>query len=180
MSQKQKTMWERVYGRIHQAEIFVIVFMTLAIGLLIFAEVIMRSVLKMRGISWLNEFSRYMVVLTTILGSSMAASENGHMVMDTLYTMLPPRVSYGVKGLVHSFCALFWAYIDYYAWSWTARLIRIGTRAESVKMPMYIVWIPVGFFLATMALRYVGEAYKAFRDMCGQPAGFDQMNGKEM
>ena len=180
MNEKRQTLWERISNRIKQAETFVIVSMTLVIGLLIFAEVIMRSVLKIRGISWLNEFSRYMVVLTTILGSSMAASENGHMVMDTLYTLLPARASYAVKGLVHWFCALFWAYIDYYAWSWTARLVKIGTRAESVKMPMYVVWIPVGFFLATMAVRYLVEGWKSFRRAWAHTAVFDQMNGKEM
>jgi len=180
MSGKQKSLWEKIYGVFHELEIFLIVAMTMTIGLLIFAEVIMRSVLHMRGISWLNEFSRYMLILTTILGSSMAASENGHMVMDTLYNVLPAKAAFGVKGLVHLLCAGFWSYIDYWTWKWVLRLVKIGTRAESVKMPMYIIWIPVGFFIATMAIRYFVEAWLSFGKMCKKAQDFDQMNENEM
>lgn len=83
---------------------------TIVMGAIIMVDVVFRN-LGMQGISWVEEFGRFMLVATTLLGCSIAVRSNGHMLMDVLYTVLPVRVSYVLKSIAYAVCCAMYLYI---------------------------------------------------------------------
>ncbi len=145
---------------INRVEDFLMVWLTMGFGVLIMYEVIVRA-LGLTNIPWLEEFSRYMLVYTTLLGSSMAIKDNGHMAMDTLMVTLPKPVVKVLHVLINIICTATWIVVSYFSLKWTLRLKLIGTTAGSVNLAMWIIWVPIVVFCASSAIRYTIQICKS-------------------
>lgn len=157
---------------------FLIIF-TLTIGALIIIEVVMRAC-GMQGFKWLEEMGRFMLVTTTLIGCSLAVKDNGHMLMDVLYTVLKPTMAYAFKSLVNLFCGAFYLYLGYYALQWTLKLYNIGKSMESIRFPSYIMWIFVCVGVITMGFRYLVQFKNSVMKTKNHVQEFNEMNTKEM
>ena len=145
---------------INRVENFLMVWLTMGFGVLIMYEIIMRA-LGLTNIPWLEEFSRYMLVYTTLLGSSMAIKDNGHMAMDTLMITLSKPIVKVLHVLINIICTATWIVVAYFSLEWTLRLKLIGTTAGSVSLAMWIIWVPVVVFCASSAIRYAIQICKS-------------------
>lgn len=91
----------RLLDRWADIETQFITLFTIVMGAIIMVDVVFRN-LGMQGISWVEEFGRFMLVATTLLGCSIAVRSNGHMLNGcTLYC--PPCESI-VCTEVHCLC----------------------------------------------------------------------------
>ena len=145
---------------INRVEDFLMVWLTIGFGVLIMYEIIVRAI-GLTNLPWLEEFSRYMLVYTTLLGSSMAIKEHGHMAMDTLLVSLPKPVVKVLHVLINIICTITWIIVAYFSFKWTMRLKLIGTTAGSVSIGMWIIWTPIVVFCASAAIRYGIQIYKS-------------------
>ena len=163
----------------YKIEKLFIVAATLLIGALIVVEIILRAV-GVQGFRWIEEAGRYMLITTSIVGSSMAVRENGHMVMDVLYTKLSPRIAYIVKAITYLFCGIFYCFLSYHAYDWLVMLKKMQKTWESVDLPFWPLWIFVVISLATMGLRYFVQTGKCIASFRAKKEEFSEMNTQEM
>lgn len=151
---------------------------TIIVGALIIYDVVTRN-LGIQGFQWMEELGRATLVITTTIGCSHAARENGHMVMDTLYQVLPTRAAYALKAVAYLICAVLYCYIGYYAVDWCMTLYRIKKSMESVNFPAYVMWVFVSIGMVTMGIRYFIETGKCIRDAAVGKKEFTEVNTKE-
>lgn len=138
------------------------VFGMVGFGVLIMIQIVVRA-FGFTGITWLEEFSRYMFIISTFIGCSQAVKNNEHMVMDMLYNVLPARVGQLLQCIVHLMMALFAAVLTKGAWDYMFKLRKVGTMAETMaNFPKWVLWIPLTICLATMTIRYLINVYKSF------------------
>lgn len=144
-----------------QAEKHFITVMTLVFGLILLYNLILRA-FNIQGLTWIEEFSRYMLAVTTLMGCSIAAKHKGHMVMDTAISFLPIRPGQIVQGLGYLLCGAMYVYLGYYAWRWTGRLIAMNRSVECVNFPLWPIWVLATYAIITMGLRYLVQTVKSF------------------
>ncbi|MDR1520865.1 MAG: TRAP transporter small permease [Planctomycetota bacterium] len=135
--------------------------MTLVFGLILLYNLVLRA-LNIQGLTWIEEFSRYMLVVTTLLGCSIAVKHKGHMVMDTAIAFLPVRSGHIIQGLGYLLCGAMYVYLGVYAWRWTGRLIRMNKSVESIDFPLWPIWVLATYAILTMGLRYLAQTVKSF------------------
>ena len=152
---------------------------TIVMGAIIMVDVVFRN-LGMQGISWVEEFGRFMLVATTLLGCSIAVRSNGHMLMDVLYTVLPVRVSYVLKSIAYAVCCAMYLYIGYYSYGWMMKQRLIGKTMQSCQFPAWIMWIFVVYGFATMGLRYGVQVIKCILAVIHHKDTFTDLKTKEM
>jgi TRAP-type C4-dicarboxylate transport system permease small subunit len=61
-------------------------------------------------------------------------------------------------------CAMF-AIIAFYGWKQVMKLHMFGTLTSALKIPKYITYIPIPFFSAIMAVRFLGHSIGNFSDI---------------
>ena len=156
--EKRLPRWFELAARaIESCEKHVITVLTLGFGVILLYNLILRA-LNIQGLTWIEEFSRYMLVVTTMIGCSIAARHKGHMVMDTLVTAMPVRVGHAMQALGYLICGALYLYLGYYAWRWTGRLIRMNKMVEAVNFPIWPIWILYTYAVLVMGLRYFLQA----------------------
>ncbi|BDF67816.1 hypothetical protein CE91St43_17880 [Oscillospiraceae bacterium] len=173
-----KKVWDAFVKGYTWVELNFIAAFTMIIGILIIYEVIIRA-LGFQGIKWMEEMGRFMLVVTTTIGCSYAARENGHMVMDTFYQLLRPRAAYCLKSVAYFISGLLYSYMGYYAIQWCIRLFKMKKKMESVNFPTYVMWIFVCIGLCTMGLRYFIETGKCAGRAVKGAQEFTEVNTKE-
>ncbi|MGI6433237.1 MAG: TRAP transporter small permease [Sphaerochaetaceae bacterium] len=137
--------------------------LTLVVGVIVVYNLTLRA-FKIQGLTWSEEFSRYMLVVTTLMGCSIAVKHQGHMVMDTLVTALPMRAGHILRAFGYLICAVLYIYLGVYAYKWTGRLIAMNRKIESIDFPMWPVWVFVTYAILTMGWRYFIQTLKSIGD----------------
>ncbi len=173
-----KKIWDKFAAAYCWVELNFIATFTMIIGFLVIYDVVVRN-LGIQGFQWMEEIGRASLVVTTIIGSSHAARENGHMVMDALYQVLPPRVAYAFKAVAYCVSGMLYGYMGYYAVNWCMKLYKMKKSMESVKFPAYVMWIFVCIGMVTMGIRYFIEMGKCARDAAIGKQEFTEVNTKE-
>ena len=173
-----KSILQKISAAYCWVELNFIAAFTMIVGVLIIYDVVVRN-LGIQGYQWMEELGRATLVITTIIGCSHAARENGHMVMDTLYQILPPRVAYALKGVAYLISGVLYGYIGYYAVDWCMKLYKMKKSMESVNFPAYVMWIFVCVGMLTMGHRYFIESGKCARNAVTGKQEFTEVNTKE-
>lgn len=154
LSLKVKNVVGKASDWIYQEETAFIVVFTLLVGVLIIVEIIVRTI-GLQGIRWLEELSRIMLICTTMIGCSMAVRHQGHMIMDTLYTVIDKKVGLALKAFVNLLCAFFWIWMGYHAAVFMLKLKAINKMLDSVSVPIYLVWVVFSVAIIMMGIRYI-------------------------
>lgn len=159
----------RFFNDVEYVERLFITTFTLAAGVLILYEIVIRG-MGIQGLKWIDEFGRIMLIITTLIGSSIAVRHRGHMIMDVVQNMLSPRHAALLRSFTYVLSGLFYLFLTYYSYGWTMRLMRLNRTMDTINLPIYIVWIFVTFAICTMGLRYlVAAVQEATREPQEQP-----------
>jgi len=134
---------------------------TLIMGFIMIVNVVQRAI-GLQGFVWVEESSRYMLVVTTLIGCSIAVKHKGHMVMDAVVTAVPRRVGQAMRALGYLICGVIYIYLAYYGWLWMQKLIAMKRMWESISVPLWPIWILVVYAVGTMGLRYIVQFVKSF------------------
>ncbi len=156
---------------------FITIF-TLVMGAIIMVDVVLRNS-GAQGIAWVEEFGRFMLVVTTVMGCSIAVKSNGHMVMDSLYNALPPRWAYSVKAVAYAICSVLYLYMGYYSYMWMLKQEAMNKTMQSCQFPAWIMWAFVVYGITSMGLRYIVQTVKCVISAMKDARTFTEMNIKE-
>jgi C4-dicarboxylate transporter DctQ subunit len=146
---------------LNKIETSLMVFSLSLLCLLIFAEIIMRTFFQ-TGLSWLEEFGRYILVLSTFLGASIAIKRNDHATMLALLQALSPKRRQRVVVMRDVVLGCFLLVLDYYAWRQILNLMAIGTRTSTLSFPLWLAYLILPISILVMSIRYFISAKNNF------------------
>jgi C4-dicarboxylate transporter DctQ subunit len=129
--------------------------------LLSFAEIIMRTFFQ-SGLSWLEEFGRYILVFSTFLGASIAIKTDDHATMLAFLQTLSPKRRQIVLVMRDLALGCFLLLLDYYAWIQVLNLMTIGTRTSTMPFPLWLTYIILPIAIIVMSIRYFISAKNHF------------------
>jgi len=137
-------------------EEWVLAYTLLLVVLLAFVQVVLRYGFHY-DFTWFNEFARYTCIFMTFLGASIAVKAGVHFSMDALVQAVPGRAAHLMKVLVNLGCGLFCVVVVYYGTLHCLKLHRFGVRTSAMQIPMYVPYLSIPVFSATMGLRFFGK-----------------------
>ena len=141
---------------------------------LIVVDIAMRTFFQ-SGLSWLEEFGRYVLVFGTFLGASMAIRTDDHPRMTALLVAVPHTVRQILKIVGDLICIVGLAVVDYYSWLQIASMMRIGTMTSTLPVPLWVPYVIIPIALCTMAVRYVIETVTDIRLLVHPPKKKDEL-----
>ncbi len=110
-----------------------------------------------------DERTRNLVVFATFAGAGMAVKYGAHFSMEAVTQYSPPRVSACMRTLANVISAAVMLIIAWYGWEQTALLARYGMTTASLGMPMWVAYLPIPVFGATIAVRFLHRAWEQAR-----------------
>jgi len=125
------------------------------------------------SVSWTDELSRYLIIVSTYFGASAAARSREHIRIELVLDLLPRWLRNKVEVVVPLLCALYCAAIAIAGYHWLEDTISLGlvSAESSLIIPIWVfqMVIPVGFGL--MGLRFVAQAWAVAKTgPAGHPA----------
>ena len=151
--EKVKNIYKKIDDALALVDKVYIAVFTLLIALLILASIIIRA-FGLQSFSWLDELSRFMLVTTTLCGSSLAVRTNEHMVMDSVYSMFSEKIGDILRAIVNWICGLGFIYLSYYAFEWMRKLFKMHKMTSTLGIPIWPVWVIVSFCILTFGIRH--------------------------
>ena len=99
--------------------------------------------------AWTEEIARYLLIVVTFLGASMATRRNTHIHVEFVYRFLPPAVGRAMSTLVDVVRVAFLAYASWLSIALVPKMQNL--RMTVVDMPMSYVYgfVAAGFLLMT-------------------------------
>lgn len=155
MKEQKKSFVQKFADGFRLAEDLVSVLGMVAFGAAIMVEIVRRA-LGGSGISWLQEFSQLMFVLSVFIGCSRAVETDEHMFMDVIYRVVPEKYTWPLRSLVDLIMVGISGWLCYITIRYTIYTYKLGTSTQTISsFKMWIIWVPLAFCMVTMTLRYV-------------------------
>ena len=155
-------MVKKIIVVLNYTEEILLAYVSLGLAILIVIEILLRST-GITAFYWLEELGRYVLILITLCGASLAVKRVRHPTMTALLTSVPKRVSHLILVITSLFLAVFFAYADYFAWMHIAHVQRVGFQTSTLGIPFFIPYLPIGVFFLAICVRYVLRAVNEFR-----------------
>ena len=133
-----------------------VVFMVLSV----FAEVFVRLIFGF-SIQWVVEINEYLVYYIAFLGTAWLLRREGHVKVDILLNVLPPRGQDVLNAITSIICAMLCLVVTYFSALTTIDLFQRHTRSLTLMAtPMgYLIGIiPIGCFL--LFIQFLRRTYK--------------------
>lgn len=127
----------------------------LIFGCFILYEITVRA-FGLVGLSWLQEFSQYMFIISIFIYCSRAVSSGDHLNMDMLYRITPESFHRPLQCFVDLLMILVSGFMFYCTYQYYQFLDRIGTSTESISsIKMTVIWLPIVICMGTMTIRFI-------------------------
>jgi TRAP-type C4-dicarboxylate transport system permease small subunit len=146
-------MLKRIIKILGHFEELALAYVSLTLGILIVLEIILRTT-GITAFFWLEELGRYVLIFMTLCGASLAVKYGRHPSMTALFNIVPTPVGHVIKGIAWLFLSVFFAFIDYYAWSHIGHINKLGLRTSTLGVPFTIPYLPIGIFFLVISIRY--------------------------
>ena len=111
---------------------------------------------------WINEVNEYILLYVPFLGAAWLLRHNGHVTVDLLVRVLPPRIKKASNILVAALGIIISAVLLWYGTSVTIEAYARGTvSTTSTQLPLVylLVVIPVGSLL--LLLEFIRKAFNS-------------------
>jgi C4-dicarboxylate transporter DctQ subunit len=154
----------------NRLEEMTLVLVLLGLALVSFVQVICRYFIGF-SFTWMEELTRYTGVFIAFLGASIGVKYGTHFSMVFLYERLKSdRVRQGLLFGVNIICCTVLLILAWYGWEQAMKLRKFGTLTAVLRIPKYLVYLPIAFFSLMMATRFLWQAWRQFRDfLAGSP-----------
>ena len=148
-----------------QIEAKVLVASLVVTVLVIFAQVIMRSVFN-SSLSWSEELARYIFIWQIWLGMSIGLRDNKHISVELLYQFVKGKPAKALKIIVTLFCIFICGFLAWYGWKFAMNAYGKNSLSAAMRMPLWIVYISLPASCFITGLRYIAQ-------LCGQIKNFN-------
>jgi TRAP-type C4-dicarboxylate transport system permease small subunit len=118
-------------------------------SMILVLQVFMRFVLR-DPLAWPEELSRYLLIWTAFIGSSLAVREARFINIDIVAAISGPRLRRAFHFLMHLGFLLFCVIATYKSFDFITRIAVSGQVSPAMGLPMWMVYCaaPVGLTLA--------------------------------
>ncbi len=116
---------------------------------------------------WFQEFSNYMIVLTTFLGASVGVKYGTHFSMEAVVQYVPDRVAHLLKSLACLVSGIILVIFVIYGTRHLMKLKGYGVRSASMQIPMFVPYVPIPLFSMTMAFRFLALSVAHLKSFLG-------------
>ncbi|HVL59047.1 MAG TPA: TRAP transporter small permease [Burkholderiaceae bacterium] len=131
-----------------------------ALAFVVFYQFFTRYVLSSSA-AWTEEIARYLLIVVTFVGASMAVRRNTHIHVEFLYRWLPHRAGRALATFVDLVRIGFFAYATWLTVTLVPRMHNL--RMTVVDFPMSYVYAIVAVAFALMTFRAVQVAIRHWR-----------------
>ena len=111
--------------------------------------------------AWTEEIARYLLIVVTFVGASMAVRRNNHIHVEFVYRYLPAGVGRVLSTLVDVVRVAFLAYATWLSFELVPRMHVLKMTVIDVPMSMIYGFVAAGF--ALMSFRAVQVALRHWR-----------------
>lgn len=137
-------------------EEYILVFSLVITVIIIFVQVITRYVFN-ASLSWSEEFSRYLFVWQTWLGSSLALRENKHIRLEVLDKKFGPKGFYVMMIMAGIIWLAFDIFLIVNGAELVSQQIARGTRSSGIGIPLAVVYASLPVSSVIIAFRLLVE-----------------------
>jgi C4-dicarboxylate transporter DctQ subunit len=145
---------KKLIERVNTVEELFIGYALLAIAVTACVQVALRYIFGL-AYDWIEELSRYMTILITFVGAGICVRTGAHFSMDAVVQYSPDRLKHLLKALANLVSAVIMIVVFYFAWVQIEKLHRFSATTPSLRIPMFIPYLPIGVFTGVIALRFV-------------------------
>lgn len=123
----------------------------LSLAFMAFMQVVLRYMLG-TAISWLEEVTRFTMVMVTFFGAALGVKRGGHFGVEILTNVLPARQVHLLEAVTCLVSAVFILVITYYGIVFTGNVRKFGQTSPALQLPMFIPYaiVPVSGILMTV------------------------------
>jgi len=110
---------------------------------------------KLMGVSlpWIEEFGRYSLVFCTMVCASMGITTDSHARMDAVVGLLHGKVLKVVRILSNIIPSAGCFYLAYWGYVHVSKMIKAGTMATALPLPLWIFYAIMPVCLIGIAVR---------------------------
>lgn len=149
---------KKIVTLIDEVEKKLIVYPFLILGVFIVYEIVARKTIG-KGLSWLQELGRYIMVYGTFLGSSIAIKKRAHPSMVSVIHLLSNKTKNIVNAVGNSLCGICFIVVSYFSWLHLYKLIKLGTMTSSLGIPLFIPYMCLPICFSVMTIRFFIQCY---------------------
>lgn len=125
----------------------------LSLAILTFLETLLRYTVSLTFF-WFMEAANYTLIFATFLGASLGVKYGTHFSMEALTQATPYRISQLLKMIGYFVSGLICVFFVYFGIKHVLFLKSSGVRSSAMQLPMFIPYIPIPLFSATMGVRF--------------------------
>jgi C4-dicarboxylate transporter DctQ subunit len=148
---------QRLLETVNRIEELLIGYTLLLVALVATIQVILRYLFGI-AYDWVDEGARYVTILITFAGAGVCVRYGAHFSMDALVQYAPNRIKHLLKLLANLVSAAIMTTAFYYSWIQIGKLHQFGATTPSLRIPMYVPYLPIGIFTLVIALRFAFQA----------------------
>lgn len=152
--------------KLNRIEEAVVGFTLLGLAALTAVETLLRYTVSYT-FSWFGEFANYTMIFIAYLGASLGVKYGALFSMDALSEYLPDRASHLLKSLAYAISGVICLLFIYYGVVQIRKIITFGAKSPAMQLPMYIPYLPIPVFSATMGGRFFLLSLKHLRCFVG-------------
>ncbi len=140
--------------------------------IIVFAQVIMRSVFNY-SLSWTEELSRYIFIWQTWLGASVALKYNEHIKVELIFNFIKnEKVNRIIKILANLIWFAFCLFLVFNGWKLTQSMISRNALSSGMRMPLAFVYISLPVSSLLICLRLIPKILTDMKSI-NKPTGTD-------
>ncbi|MCX7857936.1 MAG: TRAP transporter small permease [Deltaproteobacteria bacterium] len=125
----------------------------LFLAVVTFCETLLRYTVSLTFM-WFNEFANYTLIFMTFLGASLGVKYGTHFSMEAFTESLSGRWGHLLKTSAYLFSSLICTIFVVYGTHHVIQIKNFGVKSSALQIPMYIPYLCIPFFSATMGLRF--------------------------
>ncbi len=155
-------MLECMVARLIRCERVAIGVLLLVMSALAFTQVITRYVF-FYSLVWLEELTRYCMIMMTFLGASIAVDKEDNIAIDIVPGLMRDRFGISLSPVLNIVILLFSCVCLFYAGVLTDRAVRFAQETPAMRIPMAIVYGAMGLAYACILFHAVCRVILSFR-----------------
>jgi C4-dicarboxylate transporter, DctQ subunit len=155
------TPLRRAAAALDRAEEVFIALALAAMTIMTFVQVVLRYLFH-TGLVWSLEATTYSFAWLVVVGMAYGVRTRAHIASDLLTRALPPRARPVAAGLALAVCLAYCALMFVGSLAFVEGLVRLGSNAQDIALPRWLLAsiLPIGF--ALLALRLVQAGWRQF------------------
>ena len=165
---KQENLFKKIIFGYDKLEEVVLCLSLVATTLIIFMQIIMRSVFN-SSLTWSEELTRYIFIWQIWLGVSIAQKQKQHIRVELLFSIFKSEKFKDVIEIIATLIMIaFNIFLIYYGIEVVMQMISRGNLSGAMRMPMWYVFLSLPVASSIFCLRLVGQLFNDVRDLIGK------------